>query len=424
MHPQQPSSGYRTPPPPPHMVPNDPHGWSAPPPQHHPASFPPPLSEQQHLHHRAPHHPHPYHISQPSSSNISHSRTPSRSHSRTHSLTQPQFAPQHAIQSPPQPRHASPSAPVPRYQQDLYPERVDPVRFPAPVPAPQHPTQRVSMVEDEEENDGEIIQGSIPVRPSAAEEEQTDSSKCPDCGKTYKHATSLLKHRWEHSMYWKPATKFLLSKHQQVQLMEAAAILLSMDEAHENDKDSIVDMFIKQRGQLASGTSTASVSPSTSTKSLSVSPPPMAERALAMKQEPIVGRGAVMSPPPASFHGRAGTMTRHSVTSTTSIASSLSSTPPSLAPDDESVAEVEEEVMMTGPPSSFRQHQQQHHPGQQQQPPSQMMMARGMEMGQKHPEPHYYQHESRFGPAPFHHHQQHHLPPQQLAQPYPPYYHD
>ncbi|OAQ35039.1 hypothetical protein K457DRAFT_66807, partial [Linnemannia elongata AG-77] len=65
----------------------------------------------------------------------------------------------------------------------------------------------------------------------AAEEETSDASKCPDCGKVYKHAASLLKHRWEHSVYWKPAAKFLLSKHQQVQLMEAAAILLGMDES-------------------------------------------------------------------------------------------------------------------------------------------------------------------------------------------------
>lgn len=30
-------------------------------------------------------------------------------------------------------------------------------------------------------------------------------------------------------MYWKEASKFLMSKHQQVQLLEAAAILVGMD---------------------------------------------------------------------------------------------------------------------------------------------------------------------------------------------------
>ncbi|KAF9971489.1 hypothetical protein BGZ65_010396, partial [Modicella reniformis] len=77
------------------------------------------------------------------------------------------------------------------------------------------------------------------------------------------------------------ATKFLLSKHQQVQLMEAAAILLGMDETREGDKDPIVSMFTKQRGVLANsvGSSTvSSASPSTSTKSLSTSPSPRSER--------------------------------------------------------------------------------------------------------------------------------------------------
>ncbi|KAF9301964.1 hypothetical protein BGZ91_009447, partial [Linnemannia elongata] len=163
---------------------------------------------------------------------------------------------------------------------------------------------------------------------SAAEEETSDASKCPDCGKVYKHAASLLKHRWEHSVYWK-----------QVQLMEAAAILLGMDESRQSDKDPIVRMMSRQRGQSAAGTAISSVSPATSTKSLSASPPPMAERALTLKQE----TAGMMSPP--AFVGRASNTTRHSVTSTTSTASSLSSTPPSLAPDDnESVIEAEDDM--------------------------------------------------------------------------------
>ena len=38
-----------------------------------------------------------------------------------------------------------------------------------------------------------------------------------------------MKHRWEHSPHWREASKFLLSKHQQVQLLEAAAILTHLD---------------------------------------------------------------------------------------------------------------------------------------------------------------------------------------------------
>ncbi|KAF9920290.1 hypothetical protein BGZ65_011389, partial [Modicella reniformis] len=206
-------------------------------------------------------------------------------------------------------------------------------------------------MDEEEENESDMS-----VARRAREEESADTSKCPDCGKLYKHATSLLKHRWEHSMYWKSATKFLLSKHQQVQMMEAAAILLGMDESRDEDKDPIVGVFIKQRGNLATGVSTASASPPTSTKSLSGSPPPSAvnERSTVvsvstMKQE----SGSMMSPPPSynnnNNNGRgpssSNLTTRHSVASI-STASSLSSTPPSLAPDDESVAEVDEDSMM------------------------------------------------------------------------------
>lgn len=53
--------------------------------------------------------------------------------------------------------------------------------------------------------------------------------KCESCSKVYRHPSCLVKHRWEHTMYWKEASKFLMSKHQQVQLLEAAAILVGMD---------------------------------------------------------------------------------------------------------------------------------------------------------------------------------------------------
>lgn len=41
----------------------------------------------------------------------------------------------------------------------------------------------------------------------------------------YKHERCLVKHRWEHTAHWKSSSHLLLSKHQQVQLLEAAAIL-------------------------------------------------------------------------------------------------------------------------------------------------------------------------------------------------------
>ncbi|KAG0253785.1 hypothetical protein BGZ95_006211 [Linnemannia exigua] len=447
-------------------------GYGSPPPQNYNTA-----PQDPHLHQRASHHAHPYHAPPP----MTHSRTHSRSHSRSQSHSQQQFAAYPSIQSPPPPppsalRHGSPVAPVAhphsRYPQDGYMDsQVDPVRFPMQVPQPPAPRHMMDEQMHTQQLDREMSHGPMvpavqeplaratpapaPVptpapapitasaptsaAPTAAEEEASDASKCLDCGKVYKHAASLQKHRWEHSAYWKPAAKFLLSKHQQVQLMEAAAILLGMDESRQSDKDPIVRMMSRQRGHGATGTSISSVSPATSTKSLSASPPPMAERALALKQE----TAGMMSPP--AFIGRAANTTRHSVTSTTSTASSLSSTPPSLAPDDnESVIEAEDDMMMA-PPSLRQPHQQhlqhhpqqQHHHVQQQQPhglahhqphhqhPQQQLqqlhhqqqppMMMDMEMRQKHSEPQFYQHDSRY-PA---YHQQ---PPQQHAEAYAPYY--
>jgi hypothetical protein len=43
---------------------------------------------------------------------------------------------------------------------------------------------------------------------------------CEHCAKQYKHPSCLIKHRWEHSPHWREASKFVQSKHQQVQLLE------------------------------------------------------------------------------------------------------------------------------------------------------------------------------------------------------------
>lgn len=60
--------------------------------------------------------------------------------------------------------------------------------------------------------------------------------QCPECGKVYKHLNCLTKHKWEHSEYWAETSKLSLSKHQQVQVMEAAQILMRM-EASWREKD-------------------------------------------------------------------------------------------------------------------------------------------------------------------------------------------
>ena len=53
--------------------------------------------------------------------------------------------------------------------------------------------------------------------------------KCENCSKEYRHPSCLIKHRWEHSPHWKEPTQLSMSKHQQVQMLEAAAILAHLD---------------------------------------------------------------------------------------------------------------------------------------------------------------------------------------------------
>ncbi|KAF9920301.1 hypothetical protein FBU30_009893 [Linnemannia zychae] len=285
-----------------------------------------------------PHHPHSYHppTSSTSQSQNSHSRTHSHSHLHSHP---PSHSHRHTSSSSgpyphPSQRHNYPFNSIsagtgPNIEQRYpHPDSYNSHRgtthknepyFHTPAPSGRRSSQSIhpqgsatagpvqssvsqSMAadedEDDEEDDGEIKQETRGRRRSnslttgstqdgsnkkqAQEGDQTDVHKCMDCGKIYKHPNCLWKHRWLHSQYWKSATKFLLSKHQQVQLMEAAAILLGMDESRQGDNDPIVSMFSKQRGAMAnsvgSGASSSSASPPTSTKSLSGSPPPQPER--------------------------------------------------------------------------------------------------------------------------------------------------
>ncbi|KAK9467059.1 hypothetical protein V1512DRAFT_261840 [Lipomyces arxii] len=65
--------------------------------------------------------------------------------------------------------------------------------------------------------------------------------KCEACGKGYKHISCLTKHLWEHTPEWNMTSKLLISKHQQVQLLEAASILVSMTE-----EDELAEMRISR----------------------------------------------------------------------------------------------------------------------------------------------------------------------------------
>ncbi|KAL1980498.1 hypothetical protein VTN96DRAFT_4022 [Rasamsonia emersonii] len=54
--------------------------------------------------------------------------------------------------------------------------------------------------------------------------------RCEQCGKGYKHSSCLTKHMWEHDPAWAFTSKLLISKHQQVQLLEAASVLVNMNQ--------------------------------------------------------------------------------------------------------------------------------------------------------------------------------------------------
>ncbi|KAH8692917.1 hypothetical protein BGW36DRAFT_30296 [Talaromyces proteolyticus] len=62
--------------------------------------------------------------------------------------------------------------------------------------------------------------------------------RCDQCGKGYKHSSCLTKHMWEHDPAWALTSKLLISKHQQVQLLEAATVLVAMNAENESDNSS------------------------------------------------------------------------------------------------------------------------------------------------------------------------------------------
>lgn len=69
-----------------------------------------------------------------------------------------------------------------------------------------------------------------------------DQHRCDDCGKSYKSQNCLQKHRWEHSEEWELTKKLPLTKHQQVQMLEAAAILIGMAPKEQEEEDIEIDI--------------------------------------------------------------------------------------------------------------------------------------------------------------------------------------
>ncbi|KAL9121539.1 MAG: hypothetical protein Q9187_001910 [Circinaria calcarea] len=102
--------------------------------------------------------------------------------------------------------------------------------------------------------------------------------KCEKCGKFYKHRSCLAKHLWEHTPEWSYTSKLLISKHQQVQLLEAASVLVTMNQDSSVPPDSVKasDSDDSPASPAASGYSEIQ---DDDTSSVETSPPPLSENA-------------------------------------------------------------------------------------------------------------------------------------------------
>lgn len=107
-------------------------------------------------------------------------------------------------------------------------------------PTPNHtPTPIGDLPSARRSSDGQLDPNGIPFlsrdfvvrRISEGETGRLkEELKCEACGKGYRHITSLAKHLWEHTPEWQKTKKFSISKHQQVQLLEAASILCGLND--------------------------------------------------------------------------------------------------------------------------------------------------------------------------------------------------
>lgn len=99
--------------------------------------------------------------------------------------------------------------------------------------------------------------------------------KCEQCGKGYKHSSCLSKHLWEHTPQWSYTSKLLISKHQQVQLLEAASVLVAMNQDGNTPPDSAKDFQSDQ--DSASPAASGSSEQHDGASSADTTPPPQVD---------------------------------------------------------------------------------------------------------------------------------------------------
>ncbi|KAI9759967.1 MAG: hypothetical protein M4579_002000 [Chaenotheca gracillima] len=102
--------------------------------------------------------------------------------------------------------------------------------------------------------------------------------RCEKCGKGYKHSSCLTKHLWEHTPEWSLTSKLLISKHQQVQLLEAASVLVGMNQDEETPPPSAKDFA--REDSSASPSASGSSGRRDGMSSTDTTPPPAAEETL------------------------------------------------------------------------------------------------------------------------------------------------
>ncbi|CAI7617914.1 unnamed protein product [Penicillium manginii] len=100
------------------------------------------------------------------------------------------------------------------------------------------------------------------------------SIRCDRCGKGYKHGSCLSKHMWEHDPAWAITSKLLISKHQQVQLLEAATVLVGMNDP----LDELPEESAEVESVISSASPDASSDVRDGLSSAETTPPPLDEQ--------------------------------------------------------------------------------------------------------------------------------------------------
>lgn len=104
--------------------------------------------------------------------------------------------------------------------------------------------------------------------------------RCDTCGKGYKHSSCLTKHMWEHDPAWAYTSKLSISKHQQVQLLEAASVLVTMNVDGSTPPE--VSHIPNSEGSSASPGFSGSSEMQDELSSTETTPPPMSDTAVSV----------------------------------------------------------------------------------------------------------------------------------------------